>query len=572
MSSSTNRRIAAWSGQGYLPLNTIHDLSSKDASRCSRLSNGTSRLLCLSLCVDKEDAILEPALNVPPWMLSALNVGNGGAVTCESIDDSSLSSISHLEVELVSPFPRILVQSKKRTAVPQVVRDRKLNFDKAVLRQLTHAAPDHLFSIAIMGQLYIGRVVAALDDSRQPLPIGAITPSTTVFHHIDAPSSSSSSSLTSTLDWKAAWDAFPWHERMLQAGLAGYDHLVDQLVLHIRLALSQDHPAITARGLLVQGVGGVGKSLLLQALRQQLTDLHVPVVLTDGHTLRLEADMSTAFPSPSAFLAHHLRLLDDDAAGCGVFLVDNVDALVEDDGHLTPLGRSLLQVLDTWTERGRALAIVATSSMKPLPTSMTRTGRLERLYRMEVPTEAMRLAIADRFLADTALAAALAGATGGYVGKDLRKIVRHATAMAKLNHLDAPTWLDLVSGILLYGPSGCGKTMLVRGLAAVSNANFVQVQALVRPGRMDQMLEVGYPSPADRLAIFRQYTKAMPLAADVDLAAVSASMHGDATVTGAMIHAICKDAALRALRESEAATSVAQRHFSQAAVSAPSRR
>ncbi|KAF0713199.1 hypothetical protein AaE_011841, partial [Aphanomyces astaci] len=217
MSSSTNRRLAAWSGQGYLPLNTIHDLSSKDASRCSRLSNGTSRLLCLSLCVDKEDAILEPALNVPPWMLSALNVGNGGAVTCESIDDSSLSSISHLEVELVSPFPRILVQSKKRTAVPQVVRDRKLNFDKAVLRQLTHAAPDHLFSIAIMGQLYIGRVVAALDDSRQPLPIGAITPSTTVFHHIDAPSSSSSSSLTSTLDWKAAWDAFPWHERMLQA-------------------------------------------------------------------------------------------------------------------------------------------------------------------------------------------------------------------------------------------------------------------------------------------------------------------------------------------------------------------
>ncbi|ETV86249.1 hypothetical protein H257_02675 [Aphanomyces astaci] len=118
------------------------------------------------------------------------------------------------------------------------------------------------------------------------------------------------------------------------------------------------------------------------------------------------------------------------------------------------------------------------------------------------------------------------------------------------------------------GVGGQGDIVVV---AATNRADSLDA-ALVRPGRMDQMLEVGYPSPADRLAIFRQYTKAMPLAADVDLAAVSASMHDDATVTGAMIHAICKDAALRALRESEAGTSVAQRHFSQAAVSAPSRR
>ncbi|RHY25088.1 hypothetical protein DYB32_008524 [Aphanomyces invadans] len=362
-------------------------------------------------------------------------------------------SLSHVDIELLSPFPRVLVPSRKRATVPQVVRDNKLHFENAVVRQLRLVAKDHLFSIALMGQLYIGRVVAAVGEAGQPVPMGAIMSTTTVFLHMDYPSSSLDQTAR---DWKAVWDAYPWQERMLLAGLAGYNALVDHIVLHLRLALSLDKPSITSHGFLVQGVGGVGKTLLLEALRQQLVALHVPVVLADSHTLRLEADTSTAFPSTSQFLAHSLRSLEASSNNHqhGVFLLDNVNALVEDDGTISALGRSLLQILDQWTEQGRPLAVVATASMKALPSSLTRTGRLERQLLMEVPTEAMRAAIADRLLHDTVLAAALASATGGYVGKDLSKIVRHATAMAKLKGLAAPTWLELLK---VRGAAHCWK-------------------------------------------------------------------------------------------------------------------
>ncbi len=44
--------------------------------------------------------------------------------------------------------------------------------------------------------------------------------------------------------------------------------------------------------------------------------------------------------------------------------------------------------------------------------------------------------------------------------------------------------------------------------------------ALLRPGRLDKILYVPLPGPADRAAILAALTRRTPLAADVDIAAV----------------------------------------------------
>lgn len=69
--------------------------------------------------------------------------------------------------------------------------------------------------------------------------------------------------------------------------------------------------------------------------------------------------------------------------------------------------------------------------------------------------------------------------------------------------------------------------------------------ALRRPGRFDREIEIGVPNQEARLEILQIHTRGMPLADDVDLGALAASLHG---YTGADIRALCQEAALLALR------------------------
>ena len=69
--------------------------------------------------------------------------------------------------------------------------------------------------------------------------------------------------------------------------------------------------------------------------------------------------------------------------------------------------------------------------------------------------------------------------------------------------------------------------------------------ALRRPGRFDREIEIGVPNQEARLEILQIHTRGMPLADDVDLEALAASLHG---YTGADIRALCQEAALIALR------------------------
>ena len=69
--------------------------------------------------------------------------------------------------------------------------------------------------------------------------------------------------------------------------------------------------------------------------------------------------------------------------------------------------------------------------------------------------------------------------------------------------------------------------------------------ALRRPGRFDREIEIGVPNQEARLEILQIHTRGMPLADDVDLEALAASLHG---YTGADIRALCQEAALIVLR------------------------
>ncbi|MCW3992585.1 MAG: CDC48 family AAA ATPase [Candidatus Bathyarchaeota archaeon] len=69
--------------------------------------------------------------------------------------------------------------------------------------------------------------------------------------------------------------------------------------------------------------------------------------------------------------------------------------------------------------------------------------------------------------------------------------------------------------------------------------------ALRRPGRFDREVEIGIPDRDGRFEILQIHTRGMPLAEDVDLKRVSEITHG---YTGADLNALCREAAMKALR------------------------
>jgi len=71
--------------------------------------------------------------------------------------------------------------------------------------------------------------------------------------------------------------------------------------------------------------------------------------------------------------------------------------------------------------------------------------------------------------------------------------------------------------------------------------------ALLRPGRLDQLIYIPLPDEPSRLSIFKAALNKSPISPDVDLAFLSKNTHG---FSGADITEICQRAAKLAIRES----------------------
>lgn len=81
-------------------------------------------------------------------------------------------------------------------------------------------------------------------------------------------------------------------------------------------------------------------------------------------------------------------------------------------------------------------------------------------------------------------------------------------------------------------------------IGATNRVNAID-PALRRPGRFDREIELGVPDKQGRLEILQIHTRGMPLAQDIKLAELSNITHG---YTGADISALCREAAMKALR------------------------
>ena len=94
---------------------------------------------------------------------------------------------------------------------------------------------------------------------------------------------------------------------------------------------------------------------------------------------------------------------------------------------------------------------------------------------------------------------------------------------------------------LMDGLEERGKVVVI---GATNRINAID-PALRRPGRFDREIEIGIPDVKGRREIITIHTRGMPLAKDVDLDKIAEITHG---YSGADIEALCKEAAIRALR------------------------
>ena len=85
--------------------------------------------------------------------------------------------------------------------------------------------------------------------------------------------------------------------------------------------------------------------------------------------------------------------------------------------------------------------------------------------------------------------------------------------------------------------------------------------ALIRPGRFDKIIATNVPGKKSRLEIFKVHTKNMPLANDIDIEKLAEKTDG---YVGADIEAVCREAAMIALREDMEAKEINLKHFEKA--------
>jgi transitional endoplasmic reticulum ATPase len=97
-------------------------------------------------------------------------------------------------------------------------------------------------------------------------------------------------------------------------------------------------------------------------------------------------------------------------------------------------------------------------------------------------------------------------------------------------------------------------------IAATNRPDIVD-PAILRPGRFDRLIYVPDPDEKARLEILQIYTKEMPLTKDVDLAQLTSMTKN---YSGADINAVCREAALNALRRDINAKEVSFADFKEA--------
>ncbi|MEM4663350.1 MAG: CDC48 family AAA ATPase [Desulfurococcaceae archaeon] len=139
-------------------------------------------------------------------------------------------------------------------------------------------------------------------------------------------------------------------------------------------------------------------------------------------------------------------------------------------------------------------------------------------------------------------------------------------SIAAVRGSDPSGVIDRIVNQLLTELDGIQPLRRVVVIAATNRPDLLD-PALLRPGRFDKLIYVPPPDYKARVEIFKVHTRKLPLGEDVNIEDLSKHTEG---YTGADIAAVCKEAAMIALREAFAKTGslhvvkVEARHFNEA--------
>lgn len=117
--------------------------------------------------------------------------------------------------------------------------------------------------------------------------------------------------------------------------------------------------------------------------------------------------------------------------------------------------------------------------------------------------------------------------------------------------------IERIISQLLTELDGLADSRDVIVLAATNRPDMLD-PALVRPGRFDRLIYIPSPEEEARLEILKIYTQRMPLADDVKIEQIARTTEN---YVGADIEALCREAAMLALRENLEAKRVHWKHF-----------
>ena len=134
-------------------------------------------------------------------------------------------------------------------------------------------------------------------------------------------------------------------------------------------------------------------------------------------------------------------------------------------------------------------------------------------------------------------------------------------SIAPMRGMDAGSHVhDSVVNQLLTSIDGMESMDGVVVIGATNRPDIID-QGLLRPGRFDRLVLIGSPDYAARLEIFKIHTKNMPITKDVKLEELAKVCEN---YSGADIEALCREAAMLAIRENEKAKTVSKIHFDKA--------
>jgi len=122
---------------------------------------------------------------------------------------------------------------------------------------------------------------------------------------------------------------------------------------------------------------------------------------------------------------------------------------------------------------------------------------------------------------------------------------------------------DSVVNQLLTSIDGLESMEGVVVIGATNRPDIID-QGLLRPGRFDRLVLIHSPDKKARLEIFKIHTKDIPIDKSVDLDKLAEMTD---SYSGADIEAMCREAAMLAIRENEKAKKVTSKHFEMAMTS-----